>query len=230
MLVTRIAERVPELRGPWAIDFDEHRDAPAVPCDEDLFNVADERSRDPLPAVAGMERRGWMVADLGLESAMAVTVRPMRSGEERTFLDIHTRSVRGLAMAHYPPEVIDRWAAQPTPAFLERFAANPDNELRLLAELDGEPVGLGVLVVAHAELRACYVVPEAARRGVGTALVRAIEELAAQNGLGTLHLHASLNAEPFYLSLGYQSRGGEEIRLGGQPMVTVKMSKSIETR
>ena len=158
---------------------------------------------------------------------MAVIVRPLREGEERTFLDIHTRAVRGLATAHYPPEVIERWSGQPTDARLAAFAANAGHEVRLLAEMDGEPVGLGVMVVANADLRACYVVPEAARKGVGTALVRAIEELAGQNGLEKLELRSSLNAEPFYLSLGYQSEGRTEIRLGEQPMTAVRMSKSI---
>lgn len=44
------------------------------------------------------------------------------------------------------------------------FLKNPEREIRLMAALDGEVVGLGVLVVAKAELRACYVMPEAATR------------------------------------------------------------------
>ncbi len=47
------------------------------------------------------------------------------------------------------------------------------------------------------ELRACYVVPEAARKGVGSALVTEIERIPAENGLTQLDLQASTNAEPF---------------------------------
>src|SRR5688572_32407175 len=39
------------------------------------------------------------------------------------------------------------------------------------------------LVVQEAELRACYVVPGAARRGVGSALVREMERMAQERGL-----------------------------------------------
>lgn len=159
---------------------------------------------------------------------MAVIVRPLRQGEERTLFHIHTRAVRGLAAGHYPPEVIEAWTRHPTDERLRAIAANPDNEVRLLAELDGEPVGLGALVIANSELRACYVVPEAARKGVGTALVRAMEDIAAQNGVESLRLRSSLNAEPFYLSLGYESEGRVEIMLGTQSMTAVKMKKSVQ--
>src|SRR5688572_4178504 len=108
------------------------------------------------------------------------------------------RSVRGLAAADYPPRVIDAWAG---PLNEERFLANPDKEIRLIADLDGVPVGFGALVLAPAELRACYVVPEAARKGVGTALVREIERIAVENGIERLDLLSSLNAEPFYAAL-----------------------------
>lgn len=157
-----------------------------------------------------------------------VVVRPMRADEGRLFLELQARSVRGLAADHYPPAVIDVWAHPQTDDSLRRFLENRDNEIRLIAALDGEPAGLGVLVVASSELRACYVAPEAARCGVGTAIVRAIERLAKEHGLERLELVSSMNAEAFYASLGYQSEGRTEHRLSrGQPMDAVKMAKQL---
>jgi Acetyltransferase (GNAT) domain len=49
------------------------------------------------------------------------------------------------------------------------------------------------------------VVPEAARRGVGTALVKEIKRIPTTNGVQALESLASVNAEPFYASLGYES-------------------------
>ena len=68
----------------------------------------------------------------------------------------------------------------------------------LIAELEGEPVAIGAVILKRSELRACYVSPKAARRGCGSVLVREIERLARENGLVRLELAASLNAEPFY--------------------------------
>jgi putative acetyltransferase len=45
---------------------------------------------------------------------------------------------------------------------VKRFQANPDNEIRLIAEQDGEIVGFGALVPENNKLRACYVAPRAA--------------------------------------------------------------------
>src|SRR4029079_12736824 len=90
-----------------------------------------------------------------------------------------------------------------TNAAIEAFLANRDNEIRLMAEIDGEPVGIGVLVVSKSELRACYVAPSSARRGVGSALVAELERIARHHGSAYLQLESSITAEPFYLALGY---------------------------
>lgn len=159
---------------------------------------------------------------------MTITIREMRPEEARAFLDIHTRSVRGLAASHYPPEVIDAWVVPATNENVRGFLENPDGELRLLAELDGVLVGLGCLVVQNAELRACYVAPEAARKGVGSALVREIERIAREHGLDHLHLDASINAESFYSALGYEVvERGEHVWPSGQRMEAVMMRKAL---
>jgi putative acetyltransferase len=159
---------------------------------------------------------------------MAVVVRPMLADEARAFLEIHTRSVRGLAASHYPPEVIEAWVVPMTEEYLRGFIKNQDKEIRLVAEVDGSLVGLGCLVVQNAELRACYVAPEAARKGVGSALVREIERLAREHGLDHLHLDASTNAEPFYSALGYEVvERGEHVWPSGQRMEAVMMRKAL---
>jgi putative acetyltransferase len=161
---------------------------------------------------------------------MAIIVRPMQRGEERLFLDMHGRSVRGLASSVYPQNVIDRWAAGTSDAHVRSFRGNADQEVRLIAELDGTPAGLGALVLANNELRACYVVPEAARKGVGTALVSEIERIARDGGLDRLELLASVNAEPFYAALGYHvvERTQHHLR-GGVAMDAVRMTKHLGT-
>jgi putative acetyltransferase len=161
---------------------------------------------------------------------MSLVVRPMREDEARLFLEIHGRSVRGLAAEHYPADVIAAWAG-PAPISDEGvrgFLKNPDHEIRLLAELNGQPVGLGSLVVNNTELRACYVVPEAARMGVGSALVKEMERIARDRGLTHLELHASVNAEPFYAALGYEAvERGEHVLRSGLRMAAVKMRKTL---
>ena len=163
---------------------------------------------------------------------MSVVVRPMRADEGRLFLEIHGRSIRGLAVQTYPADVIAAWAgpAVVSDEAVRGFLRNPDDEIRLLAELDGQPVGLGSLVVDNTELRSCYVVPEAARMGVGSALVQEMERIARDRGLTHLELHASINAEPFYTVLGYEAlERKDHVLRSGLRMAAVKMRKTLTT-
>ena len=159
---------------------------------------------------------------------MPIIVRPLRADEGRVYLEIVNSAVRGLASRHYPSDVIAAWTVPITDESVDALMANADAEIRLLAELDGTPVGIGALIVGSSELRACYVAPPAARRGCGSALVREIERLARESGLQRLQLLASINAEPFYLALGYQvCERCQHVLAGGQPMAAVRMEKSL---
>jgi putative acetyltransferase len=160
---------------------------------------------------------------------MAVLVRPLHGDEARRFLEIHHESVRGLAAKDYPAAVIEAWAPLPiTDERLQRFLQNRDDEIRLIAEIDGEPVGIGALVVGNSELRACYVLPGAARRGVGAAIVREIERIARAHGLACLQLESSVTAEPFYTALGYRVEHRGEHRIARDvSMDAVRMRKEF---
>jgi len=158
-----------------------------------------------------------------------VTVREMRPEDARRFLEIHHAAVRGIAAKDYPPSVVDAWAQPITDQLIERFLANRDRELRLMAEIDGEPVGIGAIVISHSELRACYVAPNAARRGVGSALVAEIERIAREHGLDHLELESSITAEPFYATLGYTvERRGEHVIAPGVAMAAITMRKRLD--
>jgi putative acetyltransferase len=137
-----------------------------------------------------------------------------------------------MAARDYPPAVIEDWAPFPiTDAAIELFLANPEKELRLVAEMDGEIAGVGAVVVEESELRACYVLPSAARKGIGSAIVREIERIARENGAASLHLVASMNSEAFYKTLGYRvQRRGEHVLKSGRRMACVKMRKVLRSR
>ncbi len=99
----------------------------------------------------------------------------------------------------------------------------------MIAERDGSPVGIGALVVANSELRACDVLPDAARCGVGAALVAELERLARVHGLAYLRLESSLTAVPFYGAMGYcVEERGERAIAPGVLMAAVKMRKQLE--
>lgn len=159
---------------------------------------------------------------------MPITVRPLGPDEGRMYMEIVNSAIRGLAVSHYSPDAIDGWVVPVTDESVGDLMMNADHEIRLIAELDGRPVGIGALIVERSELRACYVSPQAARRGTGSALVREIERLARENGLTRLELAASLNAEAFYTAQGYDVRERSEVVLrSGHRMAAVWMEKHL---
>ncbi|WFT86834.1 GNAT family N-acetyltransferase [Rhizobium leguminosarum] len=160
---------------------------------------------------------------------IAVSVREMCPEDTRAFLEVHRAAVRGTAANDYPSEVIETWAPLPlSDELIQKVRANPDEELRWVAEIDGKIVGIGALVTKNAEIRACYVSPAVARKGVGSALLRKIERVANEKGLSLLQLDASITAEPFYKFHGYEVwERSHHVLDSGVRMACVKMCKTL---
>ena len=160
---------------------------------------------------------------------MAMKIREMLETEARAFLEVHHAAVHNIASKDYPAEVIEDWAPPITDERIESFLSNPDGEIRLVAIIDGRIAGVGALVLANCELRACYVAPDAVRRGLGSAIVREIERFARDNGLDHLQLDSSVTAEPFYIARGFHvTHRGQHALRSGRHMASVKMEKALK--
>ena len=98
-------------------------------------------------------------------------------------------------------------------ALMDFLRAQDGYEIGLAAAWDGEPAGLCLFVREEIDpkhdltpwLAALFVAPAFRRRGIGAALVKAIEDHARAVGTRTLHLY-TLEAEPFYARIGWQTR------------------------
>lgn len=77
-----------------------------------------------------------------------------------------------------------------------------------------------------ARIRAFFVAPGAARRGVGTLLLTACETAALEAGFTRFALMATLPGEPFYARHGYVGEPAEMLALAGTSVALVPMSKS----
>lgn len=104
------------------------------------------------------------------------------------------------------------------------FLAQQGYEIGLLAEWNGRPAGSCLFVRHEIDpkhdltpwLAALFVAPEFRQRGIGAALVRAIEDHARAVGTETLHLY-TVEATAFYAKLGW--RTCERFDWHGEPMV-----------
>lgn len=157
-----------------------------------------------------------------------IKVRCAKESDAEDILNIHYDAVHNLAKFDYKSEILEKWSAPITDNRIKKFLKNPDNETRLVAEIDGNIVGFGALVIELNELRACYVGPGYVRMGVGKALINEIEKIAFDNKIKTLALDSSITAKQFYLDCGYNIvKYDIHILRTGQQMDCIKMKKTI---
>jgi predicted GNAT family N-acyltransferase len=103
----------------------------------------------------------------------------------------------------------------------ERDASCP----HVLAYLEGTAVGTGRIDLEAGGKIGRVAVEAAARgRGVGSAIMRALHDIAARHGLTEVWCHAQVSAVPFYRGLGYQTVGPVFEEAG---IAHVKMEKSL---
>ncbi len=80
-----------------------------------------------------------------------------------------------------------------------------------------------------AKIRAFFVHPDWARRGVGTAILDACENAAIAAGFTRLEMGATLTGVPFYAARGYRASDRFNVPLSnGETLPIVRMKKSVD--
>lgn len=112
---------------------------------------------------------------------------------------------------------------QQVPADLEVDGEDP-HCVHVLARWDGEPVGTARLreVDGHAKAERVAVVRSSRGRGIGLALMSALEQEARARGFGEMHLHAQAAVIGFYEDQGYAGQGERFVEAGIEHVAMVK--------
>jgi GNAT superfamily N-acetyltransferase len=110
------------------------------------------------------------------------------------------------------PTTLARWLHNKTPQHVVQSFADP-NHFVVVAELEGAISGLAQLHLRGMITR-CYVLPGAERRGVGRALIQALEGEASRLGMSELRLMSTGSARHFYEHLGYVADGPPSVDYG----------------
>jgi ribosomal protein S18 acetylase RimI-like enzyme len=76
-------------------------------------------------------------------------------------------------------------------------------------------------------IRNVFVKMDRHKHGIGTLLMRHIEDIARQEGRSGVFLHANASAVDFYLKLGYTKGKEIEENIGGDALKMVLMKKSL---
>ncbi len=153
----------------------------------------------------------------------AVRLRVGRADEADRLWVLRTRCVRELCSTAYPPEVIAPWSASPPPQHYRALLAAGGGVIAEDAE--GALLGYGVIDLAGNEIDALFVDPDCGGRGIGLALMQAMEALA--DPARPLVLSASLNAVPFYQRCGFEALREESYpHPSGVALASVRMQRT----
>lgn len=175
-------------------------------------------------------------------------LRRARLEDAAAMADLIPRSVRGLQAAYYSPERIE--AALGTVFAVDRQLLRDGTYF--VAEAEGRIVGCGgwsrrqslcggdhgrtepdgELDPARdaARLRAFFVDPSWARRGIGRTIVQRCEIEIADAGFQRIELSATLAGEPLYAAMGYTAAERSEFQMpGGLRLPVVRMTKLLTT-
>jgi GNAT superfamily N-acetyltransferase len=143
----------------------------------------------------------------------------------------HADSIRSIGPDFYAPEVVEAWGSGLTPDLYVQAMDGGEAFFLATGELDGETVVLGFAthrVDDEQDGASVYVRGRAARRGIGTALLRLAEDHARAHGATTIHIQASLAGVEFYKANGFDALGRGEARLmSGRTMPCVYMRKVL---
>ena len=133
---------------------------------------------------------------------MNINIRPATVEDVDAIANIFVACVRTLGSADYTNEQIET-IINLRNAELYLAEIETKNIIIFVAEAEAEIVGFGSIAEGRA-IGDLFVLPDYTRQGIGTLLLEALEQIALQKGVSKLWVMASLTAQPFYLSRGYE--------------------------
>jgi len=132
--------------------------------------------------------------------SLNVTIRKAVAVDTPAIRDVHVAAGKG-------PDSLERNNANVLKWLDGRVAADYLEEMQreqfVVAEVDGELRGFGAVILDKAEISSVYVDPDYTRQGIASALVSAMEQIAAAHGLAALELQAAGGALTFYEKQGF---------------------------
>jgi putative acetyltransferase len=150
-------------------------------------------------------------------------LRPYLAEDLPILVQIFSAAIEELAAEDYGEAQLAAWAAQADEA---TFATRLADQLTLVATLEHSPVGFASLR-GNDTIDMLYVHPGAARQGVATMMVDALEKLAAVRGAAKLMVDASDTAAPLFEKRGYTSESRNTVEVGGEWLGNTSMHKIL---
>jgi len=155
---------------------------------------------------------------------MTPFIRPYTGSDTATLCQLFYETVHGVNRADYTPAQLDAWAPKIPNAdvWRQRMTEN----MTLVAEDATEIVGFGELAdEGHIHMLFCR--HDYVGRGVGGALLAALEAASPAGEQTFFTTYASLTARPFFTAQGYRLTRRRWFKRGGVELSNYLMEKQI---
>jgi len=150
------------------------------------------------------------------------SVRPVELADYAAIAALFHSAVHELASRDYRSDQCRAWSDQVLPP--EHWQRRTAQLEILVAEIKGQIAGfIGFRRDGYIDL--LYTHPHFARRGVARALTEAAESNQRQAGATRAWTEASLTAQPFFTSLGYQILARQTVSCRGVDLTNFRMEK-----
>jgi putative acetyltransferase len=160
-----------------------------------------------------------------------IETRKAHPGDADAILAAHLDSIRSIGPRFYSPEIVEAWSAGLTRDVYADAMEGGEVFFIAIGPIHGESAVLGFAshrVDDAQDGASVYVRGIAARRGIGTKLLRLAEDHARARGAASINIQASLAGVPFYLANGFEEVGrGEAVLMTGRSMPCVFMRRLL---
>lgn len=152
-------------------------------------------------------------------------LQPFLPGDTLALVDLFAQSIEELTQDDYSEDQRLAWASAASDA--EAFAQRLGDMVTLVIKVEGQYAGFAALK-ANTALDMLYVHPYFAGQGVGSALVDALERLAAARGSTAITVDASDTAEEFFVRRGYVAQQRNLVPREDEWLSNTTMSKDLQ--
>jgi len=152
------------------------------------------------------------------------SLRPYLASDVQLLSEIRFAAIEELTVEDYDEAQRRAWVSAGNDE--EAFARGLEKGLTLVALIGGGPVGF-ISLQDGGLIDQLYIHPAIARTGVASALVEAIEKLAAARGTAMLVTDASDTAKPLFEARGYQATRRNTIEIDGEYLGNTRMTKTL---
>jgi putative acetyltransferase len=161
-----------------------------------------------------------------------VETRVAEASDVDAIADAHRDSIRSIGPAFYPPDVVAAWAEGLDGGVYRQAMAGGEVFFIATGPLEGATAVLGFASDYRIEGAthgiSAYVRGAAARRGIGSLLLRLAEAHALGRGAMRISIESSLAAVAFYQRHGFvEVERGVVMLRSGRPIAVVAMRKDL---